>query len=164
MNRQQAKKSPFPDRNYLVKGYGKFMENTLSFDLRKIEDFSKFMDTLAEYRVHHIPSMSTYLDLKTCLEELVMNIFQHGGYEDTKKEPEVHVKLYQKKSEIVADITDNATPFNPLTCNHKADTTSPLEERPIGGLGIHLVKKLSDHLEYIPVKQGNRIILSKAML
>ena len=138
------------------------MQNVLSFDLRKIEDFSKFMDTLAEYRAHHITNMSSYLDLKTCLEELIMNIFQHGGYEGTKKEPEVNVKLYKEKREIVAEVTDNAAPFNLLTCGHVADTVSPLEERQIGGLGIHLVKKLSDRLEYIPVEYGNRVVLSKA--
>lgn len=143
------------------------MQSTLDFDLKKMEDFSKFMDILAEYRAHHISNMSSYLDLKTCLEELIVNIFQHGGYEGTRKEPEVNVRLYKEQnkeqSEIVAEVTDNATPFNLLTCGYVADTSSPLEERQIGGLGIHLVKKLADRLEYVPVEQGNRVILSKAI-
>ncbi len=137
------------------------MDNTFHFDLKKVEDFSKFMDALSEYHVYHISNMSSYLDLKTCLEELIMNIFQHGGYDGTKKEPEVKVRLYKDNDEIVAEVTDNAAPFNLLTSQHKADTTSSLEERALGGLGIHLVKKLSDRLEYIPVEHGNRVVLAK---
>ena len=129
-------------------------ESVLSFDLNKIEDFSNFMDALAEYRARYAFNMSSYLDLKTCLEELIVNIFHHGGYEGTKREPKVHVRVYKEKDEIVAEITDNAAPFNLLTCGHVADTVSSLEDRPIGGLGIHLVKKLSDRLEYVPVDSG----------
>ena len=138
-------------------------DSTLFFDLKKVEDFSKFMDALAEYRSSHISNTSSYLDMKTCLEELIVNIFQHGGFEGTRKEPSVHVKLYKEDNEVVAEVTDNANPFNLLTSDHVADVSSPLEERPIGGLGIHLIKKLSDRLEYVPVKHGNKVLLAKGL-
>ena len=121
------------------------------------------MDSLSEYQVRHLESTSSYLDLKTCLEELLMNIFQHGGYEGSNKQPNIHVKLYKQDEEIIAEVTDNASHFNLLTCGYKADTTSSLEKRAIGGLGIHLVKKLSDRLEYIPIENGNKVVLAKAI-
>ena len=133
-----------------------------SFTLNRVEDFAKFMDSLAEYRLEAITNMSCYLDLKTCLEELLMNIFQHGGFESSNKQPEVFVRLLKGEGEIVAEIVDNATHFNLLTSSHVADTSSSLEERAIGGLGIHLVKKLSDRLEYVPVENGNKVVLSKS--
>ena len=142
---------------------GGTMENLLSFKLGKIEDFAEFIDALEKYHSDHISEMAGYLDLKTCLEELIVNIFHHGGYEGTKKVPDVEVRLYTENNQVIAEITDNANPFNPLDCGHIADTESALEDRPIGGLGIHLVKQLSDRLEYVPVDQGNKVILGKAI-
>lgn len=48
---------------------------------------------------------------------------------------------------ITVTITDNGTPFNP-TAQESADTEAPLDERAIGGLGIHLIRALADTVAY----------------
>ena len=52
-------------------------------------------------------------------------------------------------------------PFNIVEMDSGVDFQSELEERPIGGVGIHLVKNLSDGLEYEQLTGGNKVVLYK---
>ena len=64
--------------------------------------------------------------------------------------------------EVKAEVEDDGQPFNPLEAP-EADTTKPLEERTIGGLGIHLARKLIDGLEYQRQEGKNLLLLKKAL-
>ena len=57
-------------------------------------------------------------------------------------------------------ITDNGIPFNPLE-TREPDITLPLEERPIGGLGIFLVKQLMTDVRYDRSEGKNRLTMTK---
>jgi len=50
-------------------------------------------------------------------------------------------------TDFVVEVSDNGKPFNPLD-HPEPDLNQPLEERPIGGLGIHLIRKFVDQLAY----------------
>jgi serine/threonine-protein kinase RsbW len=64
--------------------------------------------------------------------------------------------------ELVAEVEDDGRPFNPLL--HPApDLTVPLEERPVGGLGIHLVRNLMDSLAYHREQDHNRLVMTKRL-
>ena len=74
------------------------------------------------------------------------NIVHHGlaGREGTS-EIEIEFRLLGTEVEIV--LADDAPPFNPLDVA-EPDTAQPLDERPVGGLGVALVRKLMDVVEY----------------
>ena len=55
-------------------------------------------------------------------------------------------------------VEDNGQPFDP-TQEVPTDTTSPLAERPIGGLGLHLVKSFANRLSYEFADGRNRVIV-----
>ena len=57
-------------------------------------------------------------------------------------------------------VEDDGHPFNPLE-QMEPDTNLPIEERPIGGLGLHLLRKLSDRMEYVWKNGRNRVTLQK---
>lgn len=137
------------------------MSSVFFFQLKSLKDLVIFMEKLESYQTSHIPNERNYFDLRLCLEELIVNVFQHGKSEDLQNKIEVNVKIVNEPDKIIAEVFDNAKRFNILKNNHVVDTRSGLEDRKIGGLGIHLVKKLSDSLEYVPMNQGNKIILSK---
>jgi len=62
---------------------------------------------------------------------------------------------------FVIEIMDSGTPFNPLSLS-EPNLTEDVSERPIGGLGIHLIKKMMDEVEYR--REGNNNILSLIVL
>jgi serine/threonine-protein kinase RsbW len=94
-------------------------------------------------------------DLDLALEEILANIISHG-YTDIC-EHEIRVRLSVHSGEVRIDVEDDGQPFNPLDAP-APDTAKPLAERPVGGLGIHLVRQLMDGLEY--KRQGDRNLLT----
>ena len=97
-------------------------------------------------------------DLNLALEEILANIISYG-YMDKRKH-EIRVSLSVQPGQIRVDVEDDGQPFNPLEAP-KVDTTKPLEERTVGGLGIHLVRKLMDGHEYRREKEKNLLTMIK---
>ena len=79
------------------------------------------------------------------VEEVVTNIVKYAypdgadGYLDVEAE--------NCDGQIILRFRDGGTPFNPLT-KGAPDTSLPMDHRPIGGLGIYLVKKNVDSVDY----------------
>ena len=105
------------------------------------------MDGLAE-REEWGPDFSYRVHLT--LEELVLNVMDYG-YDDDGQDIEIH--LTSDADAITIEIVDSGRPFDPLTDAPQPDLDSPVEERRIGGLGVHLVKTLMDRMDY---KRGER--------
>lgn len=89
------------------------------------------------------------------LEEHLTNILTHG-YEDTA-EHEISIRLAIAGGELSIEVSDDARPFDPLS-HPPPDLSLPLEERPIGGLGIHLIRKLMTRVAY--ARRDNRNVLT----
>jgi anti-sigma regulatory factor (Ser/Thr protein kinase) len=84
-------------------------------------------------------------DVDLVVEELFTNVVKYGRGGDS----EVEIELGRQNDRLTIRLTDhNADPFDITTQAKEVDTDQPLEERPIGGLGIHLVKKLMDEIDY----------------
>ena len=137
-------------------------KNDLVFKLKRKEDLDTFMEALDRFRDGCDLDYKVYFDLKICLEEIVINIFKHGQG-DGKKAVEINVQLANRSDgTVVATVEDNAVPFNIVEMESGVDFQSELEDRPIGGVGIHLVKNLSDELSYEQLSNGNnKVTLSK---
>jgi anti-sigma regulatory factor (Ser/Thr protein kinase) len=61
---------------------------------------------------------------------------------------------------VTVTVEDDGVPFNPLEAT-EPDLDRPLEERSIGGLGIHLVKNLMDDVEYRREAGRNYLVMRK---
>ncbi len=137
-------------------------KNDLLFKLRRKEELDSFMEALDGFRDTHDLDYKVYFDLKICLEEVVVNIFKHGQGGD-KRAIEIDIALSGgEDGMIVATVEDNAIPFNIVETESGVYFQSDLEDRPVGGVGIHLVKNLTDGLAYEQLKNGhNKVTLSK---
>lgn len=91
-------------------------------------------------------------------DELLSNIIKYSYSEEGNNSIYVDVGYDGKSLNI--QIRDEGLPFNPFQVT-PPDFSIPLDERPIGGLGIHLVKNLMDTYQYKRVNQENIITMSK---
>ncbi len=121
----------------------------------KVSELERFNQTLTEFGQHHGLAPRLVHDLNLALEEILTNIISYG-YPDNR-EHEIKVRLSVQPGEVKAEVEDDGQPFNPLEAS-EPDTAQSLQERTIGGLGIHLVRKLMDNLEY--KRQGDRNLLT----
>ncbi len=96
-------------------------------------------------------------DLLLCVDEVLTNIIRHGYGEKIKKKDRIHVSFSDlgKQAEII--IEDKSPCFDPRKV--------PIPKLPCdtpGGLGVHLIRSLTDELYYEALKPaGNRLRLVK---
>ncbi len=83
--------------------------------------------------------------LKIVMDEILSNIISYGYNDDD--EHEIKIEVQPISTGIVLIIADDGSPFNPLDCE-LPDTERPIDEREIGGLGVHLVGKMVDESRY----------------
>lgn len=100
------------------------------------------------------------MQMNLALEEAVVNVMKYAYPKDTPGD--VNVDVCCDEGRLVFTISDSGTPFDP-TAREKVDTTLSLEERPIGGLGIFLVRELMDSVVYQRVDGMNVLTLSKKL-
>lgn len=92
------------------------------------------------------------------IEELVTNCIKYG-YDDA--EPHViEIVLSLADGQLTMLVIDDGHAFNPLTAP-PPDLTQALEDRPIGGLGLHLLRELADEIRYERSGGTNRLLLTK---
>jgi serine/threonine-protein kinase RsbW len=97
-------------------------------------------------------------EINLALEELFTNIISYG-YDD-EAEHWVKFTLSYQNGTIRMEVEDDGIPFNPIEAE-EPDIKCPLEERKIGGLGIHLMKKIMDEIIHRRNGDKNVLILKK---
>jgi serine/threonine-protein kinase RsbW len=97
-------------------------------------------------------------DLNLALEELFTNTLQHGGCKGLLAA--IEIRLKRVTDGIQVEFADRGMAFNPASAP-PPDLTSPLQQRSIGGLGIHLVRKIMSDLQYRRSDEWNRITMRK---
>ena len=90
------------------------------------------------------------------LEELGVNVVNYSG-----DASEIAISLASDEHAVSVEIVDDGPPFNPLADAVEPDLDAPLEDRPIGGLGIHLVREMMDELHYSREEGKNRLAMVK---
>src|SRR6187431_682944 len=114
----------------------------LPVDLKEIERLNRIVRLFGD--LHELPGRTLYA-VNLALDEVVTNIVLHGFKDATGQEFEA--RLVVKDGHITAEVEDGGREFNPLNAP-VPDLNAPLDERALGGLGIHLVKSLMDRVDY----------------
>lgn len=99
--------------------------------------------------------------LRLALEEAVVNVINYAYPEGETGDVTVYAE--SDRSEVRFTVVDSGKPFDP-TAVLSADTTLDAQNRPIGGLGIHLVRKLTDSVSYSRKDGKNVLILTKSII
>ena len=125
---------------------------TLPNDIMTIPQLQSFVDEVAE---DACLDMSLITSLELAIEEAVVNVMKYAYPQDTKGTVNIVATVEDDCLSFV--ISDSGSPFDP-TAKADVNTTLSAEERPIGGLGIHLVRQIMD--ETIYERQDDRNILT----
>ena len=120
---------------------------------RVISAFGDFADA------HALPD-AVRRSVSVVLDELLTNTLSHG-LADHGGEVIVDVELHAGR--LVVTISDDGRPFDPLA-RTAPDTTLSVDDRPIGGLGIHLVRQMVDDLAYLRRSGRNIVTLTKRLV
>jgi serine/threonine-protein kinase RsbW len=91
-------------------------------------------------------------------EELLTNTISYG-YEDEHPH-QIEIEIEFDRGEFRMRFVDDARPYNPLKAS-EPDLDAPIEERAIGGLGVHLVKVLTDRATYTRLDQRNCLCVKR---
>jgi serine phosphatase RsbU (regulator of sigma subunit)/anti-sigma regulatory factor (Ser/Thr protein kinase)/PAS domain-containing protein len=100
------------------------------------------------------------LNFQLAVEEACVNIIKHGYHGD---EGSISITLEPAANSFTAIVEDEAPQFDPTKFD-SPNLVGDVETRPIGGLGIHLIKSLTDELTYEYVEGKNRLSLMKRKL
>ncbi|BDZ69590.1 ATP-binding protein [Methanobacterium petrolearium] len=91
-------------------------------------------------------SGKTLFQLELAIEEIYVNIARYA-YVGEEGAVTITSCIEEDPLQIIVEFTDSGVPFNPLE-NEDPDFSQKTEEKEIGGLGIHLIKKNVDSLGY----------------
>lgn len=125
--------------------------------LEELNRFHQFLERVA--LEHQLPgAVRNALDL--AVTEWLTNVISYGFAKD--EQGRIDLKLVCSESEVRVEVADSGLPFNPLD-HPVVDTSVPLTDKPIGGLGIHMIRSLMDRLIYTREHGKNFLTLIKSL-
>lgn len=130
---------------------------TLDSDLGELVRLRKFVEVFCE-RTALPPQVRDHMDV--VLEELTVNAVEHGHCEP--RSGAIRIRLQMAGNRLQIAFCDNGVPFDPLAMP-PPDLGQDLNRRPIGGLGIHLVRCLMPEIRYERRNNHNCLFLAKPM-
>ena len=100
------------------------------------------------------------MELNLAVEELFTNIVFYA-YDD-QEQHEIEILFEHPETGcVLITLSDDGKAFNPLENPTGDNLVKSLEEREIGGLGIHLVRKMVSHIEYKRLDGRNILLLTR---
>lgn len=126
-------------------------------DIQQIPQLAGFMEDVAkEAKIDNGLAMS----LNLALEEAVTNVILYAYPPETDGLVDIEAIIREDRLDFI--VSDSGKPFDP-TAVPDADITLGIEEREIGGLGIHLVKKIMDKVTYERPADKNILTMTKKL-
>jgi len=123
----------------------------------RLKEIEKLADAVTKALANHDLAFAVNL----CLEELITNTVLHGLKEAS--DHFIHVRMNMSDEWLEILLKDDAPRFDPFRQAPQPQLNLGINERPIGGLGVHLVKKLMDEVHADYDGTGNLIVLLKRL-
>jgi anti-sigma regulatory factor (Ser/Thr protein kinase) len=131
---------------------------TLDNQLSEVERLSRLVETFGE--VEGL-GREVLFSLNLALDEVVTNIIRYAHDDDGLQHP-IIVRLALEQDVLTAQVEDDGRAFNPLEAP-APDIGAGIDERPVGGLGIHLVRSVMTSVEYRR-QDGRNVLTMKKQL
>jgi anti-sigma regulatory factor (Ser/Thr protein kinase) len=123
-----------------------------------VSELARLSEFLAAFFAQNALPPDVIGDFELALEEVFVNVVRYGHPQGGEHEIAIGIAL--EGGEVTLTMEDDGVAFNPLEAR-LVDLDLPLEERGIGGLGLHLVKGLMDEVAYERANDRNRFMMRK---
>ncbi len=128
---------------------------TITNNIEQLPKLAMFIDAIAE---EDELDMSLVFNLNLALEEAMTNVVMYA-YPNQEGMPVV-LDYERQADTLIFTLRDQGIAFDPTT-GGEVDLTLSVEDRPIGGLGIFLVKQIMTEVEYQRTDDSNILIMKK---
>jgi anti-sigma regulatory factor (Ser/Thr protein kinase) len=122
-----------------------------------IEEIPSMISEIEKYCIDHEIPESTTFHLTLVIDELVTNTINYG-YDSPRTQEEIIIDLNRIDNCLQATLEDSGKYFNPLESELPSIDLS-LEDKPIGGLGLHLMHKFTNRINYERIGNRNKLVL-----
>ena len=122
----------------------------------RLDDLSRVVAEVARFMEDRKVSERAAYVTHLAIEEMVTNILKYGYDDDAAHD--ISLRLELLPDALVVLLEDDGHEFNPLAAP-EPDVNQPPEQRAPGGLGIHLVRKLAETMEYQRCGRRNRLTI-----
>ena len=126
-------------------------------DIEEVPKLNAFIEEVCETLGF---SPSTTMQINLAIEEAVVNVMNYAY--PLNSHGDVTIEAQSNDLRVKFTIIDSGTPFDP-TVQGEVDTTLSVKDRPIGGLGIHLVRQIMDSINYERLDELNVLTLRKKL-
>ena len=130
-------------------------QTTVDADASALPPLQSFLTDF--WTAEHLPDSARF-PFELALEEIFINVVMHGS--DGRDDVWAEVTLRHEDHNAVMVLRDNGNPFDPLAAP-PPDLHAAMEDRTIGGLGIHLIRTLMDEVIYQAIDGCNVLTLRK---
>jgi serine/threonine-protein kinase RsbW len=127
--------------------------------INKLDQLDRIQQFLEQLGTEWSLDPGLVFELNLVLEEHITNLVNYA-YSDLE-EHEISVEFEKHETQLRIVVSDDGKEFNILELPDNTEINKPLEERRIGGLGIHFIKTLMDHLEYESDGKANKLVMVK---
>lgn len=127
----------------------------------ELSELSRVTEALAQFADAEALPARVRFELELAVEEILVNVLKYG-YDDDQAHS-IALSVRYEEGLLSAEISDDGRPFNPLEVA-APDVDAPPGERPLGGLGIYLVKQTMDRLSYRREAGRNYLLMQKWVL
>lgn len=139
------------------------MTDGLTLTLKNsLDEIPKLADAIEVFAEENDVPMATCLHVTLALDELVTNVISYGYDGGAKGDRDIVVELVVKDGELTVALEDDGRAFDP-TSMPPPDIDADLEDRAIGGLGIHFVRNFMDSVDYNRTNGYNRLMMRKSL-
>ena len=128
-------------------------------DSRELGRLAEAVDDFSE---RNELAVETRFELQLCLEELVLNVVNHGFDNPGQHDIRIGIELNDDDGRVlIVRVVDDGREFDPLTDTPAPDLDASLEDRAVGGLGVFLVRQIMDEVSYRREDGLNHLTLTK---
>lgn len=101
--------------------------------------------------------------LSMAVDELLTNVATHGTARAAGGPPRMAVAVWRDSGALVVELSDDGPAFDPFRDARQPALDAALDDRPIGGLGVHLVRTMVDRVTYVRRDGRNVVTLTMGL-